>query len=238
MRINQPETVANPPRLKCRKVETLPAAGDWEAVEKAFAAADFAELGQAWTNTPDPGFQPARAAVIWNKDCILVFADLADREIYNRMPIENKNQLAIQHGDVFEVFLQPGGQEAYYELHVTPSNHQFQVRFPYVGAAREKPKKPGENTIENFKIWDHEMETRVRIMEQKNRWQATLLIPLSMIPEGSPIHPGDEWNFSFCRYDHYEEAPPVLSSTSPHREIDFHRLHEWGSLIFTSNNPA
>jgi hypothetical protein len=37
----------------------------------------------------------------------------------------------------------------------------------------------------------------------------------------------------FSRYDYTRGmGEPVLSSTSPHRRLDFHRQHEWGTLDF------
>jgi len=47
------------------------------------------------------------------------------------------------------------------------------------------------------------------------------------------IRPEESWRFSFSRYDASRGTrPPVLSSTSPHQALNFHRIHEWGNLIF------
>ncbi|MEI8343284.1 MAG: hypothetical protein WCH43_17320, partial [Verrucomicrobiota bacterium] len=44
---------------------------------------------------------------------------------------------------------------------------------------------------------------------------------------------GRTWLASFSRYDYSSaEAPPVLSSTSPHAEVSFHRQQEWAELLF------
>ena len=58
-------------------------------------------------------------------------------------------------------------------------------------------------------------------------------IPINLVV-GDPANPGNApWRFSFSRYDHTRGANnPVLSSSSPHQELDFHRQEDWGRLVF------
>jgi len=64
-------------------------------------------------------------------------------------------------------------------------------------------------------------------------WRVLASIPLERVAEtGRPVA-GDSWLFSFSRYDYTQgKAAPVLSSTSPHQVLSYHRQQEWGTLVF------
>jgi len=54
-------------------------------------------------------------------------------------------------------------------------------------------------------------------------WQVLAACPLSLCGERSFL--------SFGRYDHQTgRSEPLLSSTSPHQEPNFHRRHEWNAF--------
>jgi hypothetical protein len=77
------------------------------------------------------------------------------------------------------------------------------------------------------------IETRVRILTARERWHVLAVIPFSVVAHGRRVAAGARWLFSFSRYDYTRGvAEPMLSSTSPHRRLDFHRQHEWGTLDF------
>ena len=58
-------------------------------------------------------------------------------------------------------------------------------------------------------------------------------IPADAVRETPRDLAGDRWKFSFSRYDYTRgHGAPVISSTSPHAQPGFHRLHEFGELRF------
>lgn len=64
-------------------------------------------------------------------------------------------------------------------------------------------------------------------------WSVETRIPAAFVDPKGVISASSRWNASFCRYDAWTDGrPPVLSSTTPHSELDFHRRHEWRQLCF------
>ncbi len=72
-----------------------------------------------------------------------------------------------------------------------------------------------------------------RVEPGEGPWTVQVSIPLDMVCEQGKVRTGDRWKFSFSRYDYTRgTATPVLSSSSPHAELSFHRQQEWGTLVF------
>jgi hypothetical protein len=68
---------------------------------------------------------------------------------------------------------------------------------------------------------------------EHNRWKVLAKI-ISTNLTGKNIDPGEEWMFSFSRYDYTRGVKkPVLSSTSLHSRPHFHDRHDWGTVIFS-----
>jgi hypothetical protein len=225
------------PRIECRRIDNL-SLDDWSAVEAAFSGAAFAPLVQAWSETPSPDFRPGRAAAAWTDRSLVVFADLEDREIFNDLPAAEFNRLALDHGDVFEIFLQPEGQKSYYELHVSPVNQKFQLRIPYPGIFDELRAaagfKGGADVTSEWVVESPVIDSRVRLFPEREHWQVVVEIPFNLVMENA-LHPaaGARWRFSFSRYDRdRDKKEPVYSSSSPHPEINYHRVQDWGVLVF------
>lgn len=220
------------PVIKCRKIASVNL-DDWSSLDKSFKDADFAHFQQAWTDKPTPEFRPAKTATAWTDKSLIVYAELCDDDIYNTVPESELNKLAIGFGDMFEMFLQPSGQEAYYELHVSPTNQKFQLRIPCPdGFAKHKDKyKSSDEMMKAFTVWKPVIESRVRIDAAAKKWWVAAAIPLSMLAESVPAAPGAKWLFSFCRYDYTRPGKdPTYSSTSPHTAVNYHRTHEYGTL--------
>ena len=223
---------AERPMITCRKTGFVPG-DDWSCVRAAFADAEFAALRQAWRPEPEAAFRPARAAALWNRSSLLVYAELEDRDIFNEVPAVDFNRMAIGHGDVFEVFVQPEGQDAYFEMHLSPNNQQFQLRIPFPYAFRELRATVADpmELVERFKVKAPLFESRIH--QQEGKWEVLMAIALDRLCEVRPVAVGAIWKFSFSRYDYTRPEPkPTLSSTSPHQEVNFHRIEEWGELRF------
>jgi hypothetical protein len=177
----------------------------------------------------EPGFRPMRVKTGWTRDAWYVHAEIEDADIFN--PEKQFNALSFMKGDVFEIFLRPCDQDAYFEFHVTPENQKLQLRFPSsaeLAAPRAQPGLPPEWFISHRVI-----ESRVRVNTATQRWEVAAEIPLDLICEASRPQSGSRWLFSFSRYDYTRgREKPLLSSTSPHTVLNFHRQEDWGELRF------
>jgi hypothetical protein len=206
------------PVLACRR-----ARGGWkgepEGTAGAFAGAEGSTMRQAWLATPQERFLPSTVRCVRSETTLWVLADLQDLDIHN--PITEFNAPAFATGDAFEMFFRPPRQEAYYEFHVSPLNQLFQLRIP-------RQNRPAEAQ----KIAEYRIESRVRLMPERNRWEVLAGIPFARVAEAGPVRDGDRWLFSFSRYDYTRgHEGPVLSSTSPHSVAGFHTQEDWGQLV-------
>jgi hypothetical protein len=175
-------------------------------------------MKQAWLEAPEADFLAAEIRVGWTSTSRLVRADLPDRDIFTQAT--GSNQRMWELGDVFEIFLQAADRSDYVELHVTPPNFRLQLHFQSVG-------KPATQ------LDDGVFTSYVKIDATKQKWTVYAEIPARIVSGRDHIRPEESWYFSFSRYDaSCDGRPPVLSSTSPHQALNFHRIHEWGNLIF------
>jgi len=189
-------------------------------------------LQQAWRAQPEPDFLPATVRVGWTDEALVVLADLSDADIHN--PVTQFNEPAFQHGDAFEIFLRPDGQDAYFEFHVTPDNCVLQLRFPSVQLVREQRAKPAGLVIDHFKIAPQRIATQTRVSPERQLWQVLATVPYALVVEGEPMQPGHSWLMAFARYDYTRgRKVPVLSSTAAHRVVDFHRPEDWTRITWT-----
>ncbi len=217
-----------PPSLLVKSFESV-ALDSWHWIEAVFANTPAVESQQAWLAEPETEFRPMRVKVGWTRDALYVYAEIEDLDIFN--PEKRFNEPSFMSGDVFEIFLRPCDQESYVEIHVTPENQKFQLRIPSARefvSPRAKPGIPPEWFV------DRVIESRVRVNPTAQRWEVVAEIPFDMVCEVFLPQPSDLWLFSFSRYDYTRgREKPVLSSSSPHAVLNFHRQEEWGEMRFT-----
>ncbi len=214
--------------LKVKPLEAV-AFDSWHWIDAVFSNAQDVESRQAWLAEPDPDFRPMRVKTGWTRDALYVYAEIEDADIFN--PETRFNAPSFQSGDVFEMFLRPCDQKSYVEIHVTPENQKLQLRIPSVNALTETRAEPG--IPPEWYISQPVVESRVRVNTDAERWEVAAQIPFAMVCEVFRPQPGDRWLFSFSRYDYTcGRETPVLSSTSPHAVLNFHRQTEWGELRF------
>jgi hypothetical protein len=215
-----------PPQLAAPRLSQFTLTDAAEAFRQ-LAGSPECELRQGWADEPVPYFRAARVRTAWTKTALIVAAELDDADIFN--PATNLNDPGYTLGDVFELFLRPANQEAYYEFHVSPFNQQFQLRIP--SAATFKLARV--SGIDHWKINTPVFESRTLINAAAQKWWVAAAIPFSLVAERGPVGAGSQWQFSFSRYDYTQGFPkPIISSTSPHPKADFHRQSEWGTLQF------
>jgi hypothetical protein len=200
------------PSISIPKQEIRPA-----SLRSAFAGATRLELRQAWRGVPDEHFLPGTVSLAKTANSLLILADLRDLCLSTRAAANNERFWEL--GDTFEIFLRDPARAEYLELHVCPAGHRLQLRFPSAEAVASIRREKMDPLIHAV----NEPLFTYSAVPTKEGWLVFAEIPFSNIcPE-----PFDTLLVSFGRYDYGEDGPPVLSSTSPHPVLDFHRQEEW-----------
>ena len=192
-------------------------------VRAAFAASERLSLRQAWLTGQEPAFRPATVAVGWSPGEFLVFAEMEDDEIYS--DAAGLNDETWEKGDVFEMFFRNVNQTEYQEFHVTPNGCHLQLRIPSLDDLVDRDRRHA--VMKDFELSPEVFQSRVWI--EPGRWSVLARIPFGelRLPE-RPV--GHSLRFSFSRYDASRGREPVLSSTSAHQVLNFHRQQEWQTL--------
>lgn len=189
-----------------------------DAILSSLALSAPVRMQQGWLEAPQAGFLAAEIRVAWTPSRLVVLAEIPDEDIFTLAT--GPNQRTWELGDVFEIFLQAEDRSDYVELHVTPPNFRLQLHI-------ESPGKPATQLDEGV------FSSQVEIDAANQRWSVYAEVPASLVSGREHISPGESWLFSFSRYDASRDGrPPVLSSTSPHQAVNFHRTHEWGKIDF------
>jgi hypothetical protein len=200
-----------------------------EAAKEAFQAAPAVELDQPWLPAREPGFQPTTVRIGWLDDALLVLAEMQDTDIFSRSTALNQRMWEL--GDVFEIFVRPAQQSAYLEFHVTANNHRLQLRFADEPAYRSAQLS---DVFTPFFLEGNVIESAVWLRPEENRWFVLARIPARTVCDCPRPLSGQEWFFSFCRYDYRHGCDtPVRSSSSCHRKLDFHVQSPWNSMRFS-----
>jgi len=222
------EMKASGPIVQCGRI-TETKLDSWTRIEAAFSSAEPVGMRQFWRDTPEDGFLPAEVRTGWTAQSLLVYAVLEDADMFN--PVTEFNEPAFTHGDVFEIFLRPAGQTTYYEFHVSPRNQRFQLQIPSGDAFKTPKAEPGLPKAWFLNEW--QIASQVRLEPQLQLWSVLAEIPIARVTGNRGAKAGDHWLFSFSRYDYTQGCPkPVLSSTSHHTVLNYHRQEEWGRLVF------
>lgn len=201
--------------------------GSPDAVSTAFVGAPTLQMGQAWRDQPEEKFLPARVRIGWRGDRFLVFGELTDNLLFTQATEEN--QLLCSLGDVFEIFLRDSEGESYAEFHVAPNGKRLQLLWPDAASIRRVSNK--EITLDELKVQEPIFDFSQ--WSEGQTWCICASVPGSaFLPVGMTLD-GRTWLSSFSRYDYPSaEEQPVLSSTSPHAELSFHRQQEWAEVFF------
>ena len=218
--------VASVPVVSCAELPALNletiSLGDARA---AFNWAQPLMMRQGWRHDTEPGFQPGVVRTGWHGDHLYAFADLTDADVTTAATMPGQRFWEI--GDTFEIFLRRDGVASYIECHVTPTNLRLQLRFPGDGPAALGAGDPFDAAL----LPGDGFTSRVWRREGGDGWVVLAAVPAALANAPAGSLSGSTWRVSFGRYDFTRgAAAPVLSSTSPHAAIAFHRQHEWGVL--------
>ena len=217
----------NPPVIECAELPAFDAENLAE-ISAAFQRSSPCVLGQAWREEAEADFVPAMVRTGWRGASLLVFAELTDVDIFNSAT--ELNQLIWQLGDCLEIFLQPPGQAAYSEFHISPENQRLQFRFADAQAL-ERVRSTG--VFKPCMVEGEAFRSRTWVRPELRQWFVYAEIPATSVCDAPEPLANSSWNFSFSRYDYTRgRKEPVISSTSPHQMPNFHRRHEWGVINF------
>ena len=218
-----------PPVILCKELPAFDGT-DLDAVRAAFQEAMPCSFWQAWLNREAANFSPGTVRVGSRKGSLQVFAQLTDADIFSSAM--QLNERTWELGDAFEIFLRGTENESYVEFHVTPNNQRLQLRYPNAAAVESARKNGG---LEKFLIRGEAFRSTTWI--NKNQWFVYAEIPTSIVNGSDGPVADAQWRFSFGRYDYTRGVKePVISSTSPHQEPDFHRHEEWGMMTFDDSD--
>ncbi len=200
--------------------------GDFAAAAESLNSEPWT-MQQAWLAKPDENLRPATVRFGWEKEALWVLADLPDDFIASHSSDHNQDMWTL--GDVFEIFIARKDSPQYLELHVTPHNHRLHLIWSPEGMEKIQAKQA---TLDEFRRPPSAFDSWVQKPEGQNKWQVLARIPTSILPNGQTFEVGQILELSFSRYDAGPEGTPdILSSTSPHRELSYHRRHEWRELV-------
>lgn len=196
--------------------------GDFAAATKCLNGDPWI-MQQAWLATEEDALRAAMVRFGWEPDALWVLAELPDDFITSRSTGHNQDMWTL--GDVFEIFIARRGSPFYLELHVTPHNHRLHLRLPNDGLEKIRS---GQSTLNDFRRSPLAFDSWVQTSTDLNQWHVLARIPAKILPDGQSFAAGQSLELSFSRYDAGPDgAPDVLSSTSAHRELNYHRRHEW-----------
>lgn len=217
------------PTLLCRPLPEFDTA-NLDSVCLAFECATACPLGQAWQTTKSERFAPAKARAGWRIRTLWVYAELTDADIFTRA--SGLNQRLWEMGDAFEIFLRPEGQQAYVEFQVAPNNQRLQLRYSN-RAALDRARET--SNLDSVLLPGEAFQSRTWTEPARSRWHVLAQIPAKSLSGSETSLEGCRWRFSFSRYDYTRGCDePVISSTSPHPQADFHRQDDWGILEFVA----
>lgn len=142
---------------------------------------------------------------------IVVRAAAYDEHAKNKAVADNEKTWIL--GDVVEFFIQPPGQEDYYEFHVTPEGRRLQLHLMDYRTFREF----------SFESKCCDAGLRVKSNVSGNVWLSEMRIPLSALG----IAGVSGVRFAVCRYDYGATGDPEMSSTMSGSELGFHNPPQW-----------
>jgi len=200
------------PELAVTKFPRSIATPDWTLFDQL---SQQTGMPLCYLSGPRERFLSGIAFLGWNEGHLFVAASLQDTDLGSRAISDSLHLWEL--GDVFEIFLR-GNQEPYYvELHISPSGHRLQLQIP--SGVQPRP-AVGECLVDDEPLFDFQSR------HVEGLWEIVAVIPFAAATaEGKA-------RVSLSRYDAGPDRAPVLSSTSRHAEVNFHRQHEWTSLIF------
>ncbi len=207
--------------LVCPKISLSSSEPSWDSLNDFDSAL---EVPFHYLRGPKELFRPASARVGWSGNRLLVLATLTDDEVYTDSTADN--QELWQLGDVFEIFMRDLGGDEYFELHTSPAAHRLQLRFPNPQTLYDL--RDGKGALTDCMLDGRMLTSQTR--QIADGWQV-----LAAVEWPQPAMEGRTALISLSRYDCTRGVEePVLSSTSRHQVVNYHRQEEWTPVVFAA----
>jgi len=182
--------------------------------------------GKAGSRDQKNLFRPASVSAGWMPGEFLVFAELEDDDIFSHAA--GLNDDTWEKGDVLEMFLRDESRQEYQEFHIAPTNCKLQLRIPCLEELIDRERR--HSIMADFQLSPEVFQSRVWV--ENGKWSVLARIPFGELQ--LPAEPlGEKLSFFFSRYDHTRDREPMLTSTSSHRKVNFHRQQEWRNLVLS-----
>jgi hypothetical protein len=179
-----------------------------------------------WNKTPQAG---TRAFLVWDDEAIYYAATMSDAEV---RAFGTRRNDTLWEGDVFELFLKPSAERPeYFEFQGNPRGVVFEMAFPKRGQYPESFNNAPLLGTKAVAVIDGTLD---HPGDKDKGWSVEGRIPSSAFAlTGSKPKPGDSWLFAICRYDYGRQgSKPVLFSSAPLTQSNFHRYEDYGTLRF------
>lgn len=182
------------------------------------------EMPLHYLRGPQESFLPGRVQVGWSGDFLYVLATLTDAEVYTDAKADRDYMWAL--GDVFEIFMRDQATEEYFELHTSPGAHRLQLGFANPQVILNLRDEKG--TLEDQMLPGDMLVSQTRLTA--DGWQALCRVAWPITPMA-----GRSALISLSRYDYTRgQEEPVLSSTSQHEIVNYHRQEDWTPVVFAA----
>lgn len=229
--------MSNSPSLQVPKLSVAPD-GDFSRLPDLFADAVVMNMNLLLPTPPasdQPEVVSTEVRAGWTPEALWLHATMEDTDIGNSATKLNEDTWAT--GDVFEVFIRNDKTTRYWEIHVTPENQKLQLLWPKAESISEA--RAAKAGLKAFYVWENAFDSWTQVRREANQWQVLCKLPAALLYEApAELKPGNQWYFSFCRYDYNsDKAKPTLYSTSRYIQYDFHHMPSWGKLEFVET-PA
>ena len=169
-----------------------------------------------------PAPRPATLRALWDDDALYLAFDGDDESLVATLTQRDE---PIYTEDVFELFLDPDGDERhYYELQVSPKGVVFDALFPSYRQNLERSKR---YTLSGFEA---------RVEPRDGGWSAEMKIPFASLKHAPdrPPRAGARWRFNAFRIDLHPSGDADYMAFSPPIRPDFHALDRFGTLLFVN----
>lgn len=221
----QPIMASDLPQSNATRVDLI-GSGDFVEAAKKLGTEAWT-MRQAWLAKPDENLRPATVRFGWEPEAFWVLAELPDDFIASRSSNHGQDMWTL--GDVFEIFIARKDLPFYLELHVTPHNHRLHLCWSADGLEKIRSQKA---KFDQFRRPPSAFDSWVLQPAGQNKWRVLARIPSSILPNGENFAEGHHLELSFSRYDAGPKGTPdILSSTSPHQKLSYHRRHEWREVL-------
>lgn len=175
-----------------------------------------------------------------NENLYIGFVALADRNLFNSV---TKNDGETWNQDVVEVFIDADNdQKTYLELHVTPSNTQFDALF----LTHKKPDwRLARTFVSHMRSAVHAVGTVNKSGDVDTMWSVEIIVPIKHLKpyiKNVPPKVGDIWRVNLFRRDYTPKVGRIgahsLFASWSASGGDFHNLQRFGYLHFGAKLPT